>query len=321
MKQRKLWILSAIAFAVFLYLIVSFARTTNDIHLLTNANTNYHKPKYHFVLVAQEYDNPYFRTIEKGAEEEAKKYDAVIDYVGPYRSTVAEQLKFLDQAIAEHVDGIITQGLTDKDFTPVIDKAVAAGIPVATIDSDAPSSKRTFYVGTDNYKAGKQLGQAVIDELHGKGNIAIITGSFEANNLKQRVQGVLDVLKNVPSIHVLDIRSSDISRIQAASQTEVILNAYPNVQAFVGTSSLDGLGIYDALRTAQRPSIQIIGFDDLPETVDLIQKGKIAATVVQKPLEMGEKAVQLMVEKKQGKSVPDNVLTESYLLTAKDSNK
>ena len=65
--------------------------------------------------------------------------------------------------------GLRSVAATKKDSGRVIDKAVAAGIKVATIGADAPESNRLFYCGTDNYAAGVECGKAMIRIVTAKG--------------------------------------------------------------------------------------------------------------------------------------------------------
>ena len=78
-----------------------------------------------------------------------------------------------------------------------IDQAVAAGIPVVTVDSDAPASKRLFFIGTDNYHAGQIGGQRLAKEINGKGNVVVFTIPEQAN-LKERLRGYRDALEAFP---------------------------------------------------------------------------------------------------------------------------
>jgi ribose transport system substrate-binding protein len=142
------------------------------------------KDKYHFVLVPEELDNEYWRLVEKGAQAAAKKYGVILEYNGPKKSNLADHLKTIEMSAASKVDGIMTQGLSDEQFTPLINRIVDNGIPVITVDTDAANSKRMAYIGTDNYYAGFLAGKALIEDTHGKANVAIITGSFYKSSNK-----------------------------------------------------------------------------------------------------------------------------------------
>lgn len=274
---------------------------------------------YHFVLVPEELDNEYWRLVEKGAEEAAKKYGVMLEYAGPKQANIDEHLKTIEMSAASKVDGIITQGLSDEQFTPLINKVIGNGIPVITIDTDAQASKRIAYIGTDNYYSGYLAGRALVADTLGNANVAIITGSFYATNQIQRVKGFQDAVKNEKRIRIITVQESGISRVKAAEKAYQILQDHPEVNAFYGTSALDGIGIAQVVEKSQmEDKVYIIGFDTLPETISYIRQGIIKATVVQQPYEMGYGAVKMMVSLMEGKKVSPIVHTKTEIMRIGD---
>ncbi|QHE51752.1 sugar-binding protein [Pontibacillus sp. HMF3514] len=262
------------------------------------------KEDFHFVLIPQETDNDYWRLVEKGAREAEEALGVSVEYNGPKKTSVSEHIEWIEKAVAAKVDGIITQGLDEKTFAPVINQAIDKGIPVITIDTDAASSERSAYVGTDNYQAGFLAGQALIKDTGGEANVGIITGSFEARNMQLRVQGFRDAVKNAPGVKILDVKASNITRIQAAEKADEMLSTYSDMDAFFGTSALDSYGIASTVQQRGRTNgVYIIAFDTLPETIELIRNGIIDATVVQKPYKMGYESVRLLTQIGNGKTV------------------
>ncbi|BDG45677.1 sugar-binding protein [Parageobacillus sp. KH3-4] len=274
---------------------------------------------YHFVLVPEELDNDYWRLVEQGAKAAAKELGVSLEYVGPRQANIDEHIHILEKAAASKVDGIMTQGLTEKEFTPVINHIVEKNIPVVTIDTDAPTSKRTAYIGTDNYYAGFIAGRALAEDMHGKANVAIITGSLTASHQQLRVQGFKDAVKKEKRIRIVAIEESHITRVQAAEKAYNILKKHPEVNAFYGTSALDAIGIAKVVEQFHREKgTYIIGFDTLPETIRYLQKGTIHATVVQEPYEMGYRAVKMMVDIMKGNGVPSVTNTETKVIRKQD---
>lgn len=289
---------------------------THDLPIEKKTVTNY---KYHFVLVTEELDNEYWRLVEKGAQVAAKENDVLLEYVGPKQANIEEHVKTIEMSAASKVDGIMTQGLSDEQFTPLINKVIAKGIPVITVDTDASNSNRIAYIGTDNYYSGYLAGKALIADTNGKANVAIITGSFYANHMQQRVLGFQDAVKTEKGIKILTVEESEISRVIAKEKTNQILEGYPEVNAFFGTSALDGIEIAKVIKKYNKQDqIYIIGFDTLPETLDLIRKGTIKATVVQEPFEMGYRAVKMMIDLSEGKQVPPIVHTNTQIIRKAD---
>ncbi|MBB5355354.1 ribose transport system substrate-binding protein [Anoxybacillus mongoliensis] len=317
MAQKK-WTISLIIFLVlFLYVFFHFITVTKQLEKTVAKLQHEQKMMSHFphvILISQEFDNPYWRKIEQGAKEAGKQYDVNIEYIGPLRTSIEEQVKLLEKAIASRVDGIIVQNLKDEAFTPLIDKAISRNIPVITIDADAPKSRRIAYVGTNNFEAGRLLGQAVVSRVEGKQEIGVIIGTDTSENQRLRLQGFLSVITEYPRLKVVSVASSNISRIQASIQAEQMLRKQPNISVMVGTSALDAIGIRMAIKNLHREDIQIFGFDDVEETMEAIKEGDIVATVVQKPYDMGYSAVKLMADHLSGKQIDKEHFTATGVI-------
>ncbi|AST07160.1 sugar-binding protein [Anoxybacillus flavithermus] len=306
MAQKKWTISLIVLLLLFLYVFFHFITVTKQLEktvakLQHEQKETSHLP--HVILISQEFDNPYWRKIEQGAKEAGKNYDVNIEYIGPLRTSVDEQVKLLEKAIASRVDGIIVQNLKDEAFIPLIDKAISRNIPVITIDADAPKSRRIAYVGTNNFEAGQLLGKAVVSRVEGERELGVMIGTDTSENQRLRLQGFLSVIAEHPRLKVVSVASSNISRIQASIQAEQMLRKHPHISVMVGTSALDAIGIRMATKNLHRQDIQIFGFDDVEETIEAIQQGDIVATVVQKPYDMGYSAVKLMVEHLSGKQI------------------
>ncbi|MGE8203373.1 sugar-binding protein [Heyndrickxia sp. NPDC080065] len=275
--------------------------------------------RYHFMLIPEELDNDYWRLVEKGARDAAEENHILLEYVGPKQSNIDEHLRKLNIAAASKVDGVLTQGYNDKQFTPVINYLANKGVPVITVDTDAPSSHRRAYIGTDNYYSGFLAGKALIDDTIGVVNVAIITGSFKAEHQKLRVKGFKDAIAKEKRINIVAIEESNITRIRAAEKAYKILSEHPETNAFYGTSALDGIGIAQSVfRLRRQDSTYIMAFDTIAETLEYIRRGVIDATVVQKPYEMGFNAVEMMIKIQEGKPVPKINYTETRIMHKND---
>jgi ribose transport system substrate-binding protein len=274
---------------------------------------------YHLALIPQEIDNDYWRLVQKGAREAERKHEVTLEYTGPNQTDIEEHIQYIEMAIASKVDGILTQGLNEAEFTPVINEAIEKGIPVITVDTDAPDSERITYIGTDNYHAGYLAGQALIEDTNGEAVVGIITGSLDASHMQLRVEGFTDAVENEPGIDIVAVEPSNITRIQAEERASKIIEEHPDITAFFGTSALDGIGIVEAVeRAGLMDDMYMIGFDTLPETIELIKEGKIDATVVQEPYEIGFLAVEKMVDVMNGGDVDRYYYTDTRVIGRED---
>ncbi len=324
MSNRK-WNLSImILFVIFATLMLSFLfsmlRIRELIQPLKSIDKNDSVTR-HVVLISQELDNPYWRSIEKGARAASQKYDINLEYVGPFRINPDEQMTLLEKAIAAKADAILIQGINDPIYRSLIDKAMDQGIPVITIDTDEPGSGRLSYVGTDNFAAGKRMGELVVQATGTQSNsIGIIIGNEMSFNQQQRLQGLRSVIHQYERLTIVEVRPSNISRLQAAEQAEDILFKHPKVRYMVGLSSLDGLGILEATQRIQLQGINIFAFDDLEETKESITTCQIKSTIVQQPNRMGYDAISLIQEYFQGNTLQQQHFTEITVLDRSESS-
>jgi ribose transport system substrate-binding protein len=285
---------------------------------ITDATSKEQVPTYHFALIGEEMDHDYWRLVGEGAKDMEEKYDVFIEYEGPRRSNPEEQLKLLDIAMKSKVDGIIVQALNDE-FLPVINQAVDQGIPVITIDTDAPESKRSTYIGTDNYEAGKLAGKALLEDTGGEATVGIITGSFENAHHQLRVEGFRDVVEQEPGIDIVAVEESNITRVVAEEKTHNMLSDYPGITALYGTSALDGIGMVAAAESLGiEESLYMIAFDVLPANIALLEEGKVDVLIGQKPYEMGNRSVELMLDLMNNQEVQDVYHTNASVVRKED---
>ncbi|MUV37286.1 hypothetical protein JNUCC1_01092 [Lentibacillus sp. JNUCC-1] len=274
---------------------------------------------YHFVLIAEEKDNEYWRLVEKGAKEQAEENDVYLEYVAPQKADNDEMLVLLDRMISAKVDGIMIQGVNGQRFVDLVHKGIERGIPIITVDTDVKSSERKAYVGTDNYYAGQLMGQTLIKHTSEEQHVGIVTGRFDAISQQERIEGLKYALESVPRIHIADIKESNITAVGASQAAYDLIKQNPQITALAGTSALDGPGIVEGLNEiAPNRNVFITAFDILPRTLELIKQDHIDATIAQYPEEIGHKALNVMLKLQSNDLVENEIFTETRVIQKKD---
>jgi ribose transport system substrate-binding protein len=244
--------------------------------------------------VAANLQVPYWRTAGSGFSKAADGMKVKFDFAGPQNYDPKAERDAFDQAVQKKASGILL-GVTDPALLKdSIDKAVAAGIPVITMDSDAPESKRPFFIGTNSYQAGFIGGKRLAQELKGKGNVVIFTMPAQPN-LQDRQRGYKDALEGSPNIkitRVVDIQGDP--RITFDTTTEIIGKEKDKVDAFVCLEAQSGKEVAGLLDRYHVTGKVVMAMDTDPETLDWIQKGGIAATIAQKPYTMAYVGMQML---------------------------
>jgi ribose transport system substrate-binding protein len=197
----------------------------------------------------------------------------------------------------------------NADFlTSTIDRAIAAGIPVVTWDSDAPKSKRIAFYGVDDYKSGQIMGEEAARLLNGKGTVAFLT-SLGANNLQRRLDGAKDALSKFPDITIVDTFDIQEDSVKCAQLIAAGTNRYPNLGAWI---SVGGWPVFtaNALTPVDPKRTKFISFDTNPPAPDRLKAGKVQVLLGQKYFGWGGESVRLLHEIVNGKR-PANPIIDS----------
>ncbi|HYG58885.1 MAG TPA: substrate-binding domain-containing protein [Symbiobacteriaceae bacterium] len=247
-----------------------------------------------FVIVAPQYDHPYWEQVRQGAVAMGETLNVHVDFYGPRRASVAEQAQLLGTATMAQVDGIITQGMHAPQIDQAIARAVNRGIPVITVDTDSPGL-RLAYVGSDNYKAGRLAAEDLLRRMEGPAVVGIIRGNLGPVESDERVKGFTDAVSGHPGVRIAAIESSDLTRTAAGQLALKIRQEHPDVNVFYGTTALDAVGVVQSLSSqGMEGRLLVIGWDDVGEAADLFDRGFIRSVVQQRPADMGSRAVQLL---------------------------
>ena len=247
-----------------------------------------------YVLISANLQVPYWKTASAGFAAAAAQMKVRSDVEGPQTFDPKAERDALDQAVQKKVSGILLDVTDAALLKDGIDKAVAAGIPLITIDSDAPASKRLFFIGTNNYEAGLMGGQRLAQELHGKGNVVVFTMPDQPN-LQERLAGYKAALARTPDIkitRVVDIQGDP--RIAFDTTTQIIGKERDKVDAFVCLEAQSGKEVAGVLNSFHVTGKVVMAMDTDQETLDWIQKGAIAATIAQKPYTMAFVGLEML---------------------------
>ena len=230
----------------------------------------------------------------KGTEKAAKEIPGIeVEFRITSDGTAAGQQSIVDDLLAKGINGIAISPVDPANQSPMLNKAAAQAV-VVTQDSDAPSSNRLCYIGTDNVEAGRQAGRLVKEAIPQGGKIMVFVGVLDAQNARERFQGLKEVLTG-SNIQIVDVRTDNTDRVRAKSNAADTLVNVPDVAGLVGLWSYNGPAILSAVREANKvDKVKIVAFDEEDETLRGIKDGAIYATVVQQPFEFGYQSMALM---------------------------
>ena len=254
-----------------------------------------HSSAEHYYLVAANTKLAYWQSAAAGLDKIAKAYDVHADMRGPTDFDPHGEVDDFRSVVALKPAGILVSVADANLMQPEIDSAVNAGIPVITVDSDAPNSKRLYFIGTNNRQAGRLGGHALVQKLNGKGNVVFYTNPGQPN-LDERLNGYKDVLADAPGIHIQEVVDIKGQSTVAFDHTEhaLPLTGKDRVDAFVCLEASAGKEVGEVLRRANAKDRVVIAMDVDKDTLDLVKEGIIAATIAQKPFTMAYFGVRML---------------------------
>ena len=271
-----------------------------------------------FAVIPKSLDIPVFNYAKIGAERKAKELGNVdILWNAPTNADQLKQKEILESYITQRVDGIAISALNGDFLTDTINRAIAAGIPVVTWDSDAPKSNRIAFYGVDDLASGRIMGEQAIKLLNGKGKVAIIT-SVGATNLQRRLDGMKEALAKAPGIQTVEIFDIKEDAVRCAEIMSTGTRRYPDLGAWL---SVGGWPVFTRNATAPvDPSkTKVISFDTIQPALDLLREGKVTVLLGQKYFGWGSEPVQMLYDYKHGKKPTTPIIDSGVDVVTKDN--
>jgi ribose transport system substrate-binding protein len=261
---------------------------------------------YKFAWIMPDMFNPFWVYMRQGAEKaalelRAKGIQVDIQQMAPIQTfNVEEQVAIFENAIQMKVDAI---GICIIDQTAVItqvNKAVAAGIPVAALSTDIPNSNRTVFAGQDNKVVAQNVAQIAIDYNKKKGNYIILSGLTGNFISEERDAGFKAAIAANPDTKLLDMQPAEFNRAKGLEVMENMLQKYAagQIQGVFTVNDEVALGAMEAIQASGRGNeIVVVGIDGNEDASKAVKAGTMLATAADDPWMKGYVAVYNLVYK------------------------
>lgn len=247
-----------------------------------------------FVTHGQASD-PFWNVVQNGARQAGSDVGVRVEYQAPESFDMVAMSQLIDAAVASSPDGLVVS-IPDADaLSEAVGKAVAAGIPVVSINSGYDVARQLgvmIHVGQTEYEAGYGGGERLADA--GVTNVFCVNHEVGNTALDQRCQGVADAVSEaggtaqIVSVEVGDPTESQ-QRVQAA------LSSNPDVDGIIALGPTSALPALQALRSeGQAGDMTFATFDVSPEVLDAIEAGEMLFAIDQQPYLQGYVPVTLL---------------------------
>ncbi|MFP1826462.1 ribose ABC transporter substrate-binding protein RbsB [Lonsdalea quercina] len=264
-------------------------------------------------LVVSTLNNPFFVSLKDGVQKEADKqgYNLV---VLDSQNNPAKELSNV-QDLTVRGARLLLINPTDSDAVGnAIKMANQANIPVITLDRVSSSGQVVSHVASDNAAGGAAAADFITDKLGEGAKVIQLEGLAGTSAARERGRGFMTSAKR----HQFDILASqpaDFDRTKGLNVMQNLLTAHPTVKAVFAQNDEMALGALRALQTAGRDDVLVVGFDGTEDGIKAVNGGKLAATVAQRPDQIGIIGVQTADKVLKGEQVPAAIPVDLKLTT------
>jgi len=262
--------------------------------------------------------NPFWASVEQGAKDAAAALGVDLVILSPpQESDVMAQVNQLEDQIAKGVDGIAVAPTDPTAVAPILDDAIAAGVPVVYIDTNGINEGVTF-IGTNNYNGAKLAADYICSKVPSGSDVAILQGMITQTTGQHRAEGSHKGLTEC-GLNIVAELPANWDTAQGMSVMEDIIVGNPNIKAVFASNDNMALGAWEALASAGMTDVVLVGFDANPDAAASVAAGNMSATVAQFSYNMGYMGVENALKLANGESIPDNIDTGTVLVTAENA--
>mgnify|MGYP003631101662 FL=1 len=249
--------------------------------------------------------NEFSPFVRSGVERADKMEGVNARFIGPVGADADAQISEIE-TLSSQMDGLAISSVSSDALAPLINRIIAAGIPVITYNTDNGESDRLVFAGQDLIQSGREAGELMAGVLDGKGRVIITTLDAAAQWSLDRESGAREALAKHPGIEVVRTLNTGTDPQEIYAAIENAMLADPKI---TGILSLECCSTPPAGEWVDRNGrvgdIKVVGFDLLDQTVELVSKGVVQATIDQAPERQGFEAVNLLVSFLGGKTIDD----------------
>jgi simple sugar transport system substrate-binding protein len=242
-----------------------------------------------FVVVTHgQASDPFWSVVQKGVAQAGKDMGVQVEYQAPQTFDMVAMSQLIDAAVASKPDGLVVSVPDADALGPSIKAAVAAGIPVITINSGSEVSKdlgALNHVGQTEYEAGLGAGERMGEA----GVTKAICVNQEVGNagLDQRCKGFADGLAK--SGGTSDVLAVDLADPTGAQQkVSAALTSAPDVDGILTLGPTGAAPTLAALQeSGQIGTMKLATFDLSPDVLQAILDGNMLFAIDQQQYEQG----------------------------------
>ncbi|MCM1314181.1 MAG: substrate-binding domain-containing protein [Alistipes senegalensis] len=286
------------------------------------------KDDHHIAVICKSSDE-YWKSAKKGAEDAGEEMGIKIIYNAPDKEDVSEQVKYVNNAIADKADVIVIAPVQDSDeLADALKKAKSNNISVIVIDSDMREEVRESCISTNNTYGGAISARKLAEFINNRGDIGIITHAPTSATAIERKNGFIKQIdeynaeNETPLLNVVATENGDGDIQQSKDAAIKLINDNPDLKAIFATNQGGTIGACMAVDELDKAdSVQVVGFDSFSKgdgyesAESYTDSGILDGFIVQNPYNMGYLGVRYAKDIMDGQTIATAIDTGATLVT------
>jgi ribose transport system substrate-binding protein len=259
--------------------------------------------------------NPFFVTLRDGAQETADEAGVEL-LVSDAQDDAQTQADDIQNFITQGVDVIVINPVDSAAIVTSVEAANQADIPVVTVDRAAEGGEISAHIASDNVQGGQMAGEYLVEEIGGSGQVAQLEGIAGTSAARDRGEGFQQAVDAASGIDIVATQTANFDRDEGFTVAQNIFQGNPDLAGVFAQNDEMALGAVEAAREAGiLQNLVIVGFDAVPDALEAIEAGDMAATIAQQPDLMGRESVEAAAALIDGEDVEAEQLIEVKLVT------
>lgn len=261
-------------------------------------------------------NNPFYEVIDEEIRTTVENHGDVLISRDPALS-VEKQFAEIKELIDSGVELIFINPVDWAKIEPALKLARDAKIPVIAIDTNVGDSLVACTVLSDNYTAGAQCAEHLLQNSAG-GKIALLKHS-QARSSMDRMQGFLDKIAANTNFEIV-AEAECLGQLEVAMPVmEELIHEHPEINIVIALNDPSAMGALAALQNENRAGdIKIYGVDGVPEIKEMIFSHRITATAGQSPRQIGKIAADRAYKIFNGETVEKIIKLPTKLISAEN---
>src|SRR6185436_19408707 len=276
--RRTAWVLAGCLMAASLVLVACGGDDSSS----SSGSSSSGGKNYDLTLVAGVKGDQFYITMNCGAQAEAKKLGATVDFQGPDQFDASLQTPIVNAVAAKNPDAMLIAPTDTKAMFAPIKQVADGGAKIVLVDTTLENPDMAVsQIASDNEGGGRAAAKALSEQIGGSGKVFIVNVKPGISTTDLRAKGFQDEAKKL-GLEYVGMEYNQDQPDKAAAIVKAQLAKTPDLKGIFATNLFAAEGSAAGLRESGNKDVKIVSFDAGPKQVEDLKNGTIQALVAQK---------------------------------------